>query len=174
MKTATAIRKAIADFDGRSPSPLSEASARFSEEPDYLNALLALAADPEPSISTGATWMLKTALETGAMLSEAQAATLLDKLERITHWQAQLHICQMAGFLTIPGDKVVWFRNWLLPLQHHDRPFLRAWALDALCGLPGAASQTSVRELLEKMAEDPAASVRARVRNLRKSFDGTR
>ena len=48
------------------------------------------------------------------------------------------------------------------------RPFLRAWALNALCHLQGSGAETAA--LLIRMEADAAASVRARVRNLRRVF----
>ena len=61
-------------------------------------------------------------------------------------------------------------RLWLSPLLNHQRPFLRTWALDGLCHLPNAGQEPEILQHLDAMENDPAASVRARARALRKMF----
>jgi hypothetical protein len=166
------LRAVLGGYDGRSPTMLSEAAAWFGGEPGYLDALVALAADGDRPVAEGATWMLKAALEQGRALNAAQTARLMDGLERISAWQAQLHLCQIAGRLGVSVEDAARFRAWLSPLLDAARPFLRAWALDALCRVQAAGPETD--GLLERMAGDPAGSVRARVRNLRAERAKTR
>jgi GNAT superfamily N-acetyltransferase len=113
-------------------------------------------------VSEAATWILKAELEAGARLDRAMTDGLIAGLDRLEAWQAKLHICQAVSHLDVPETARETLRSWLTPLLDAERPFLRAWALDALCHLPG----TRVDALLRHMAEDRSASVRARVRNL--------
>ncbi len=168
MSCGEDLRAAIDGYDGRSQSILSEAAARFGTAADYLDALVALAADQDGRVSDGATWMLKAALEDRRKLAAGQVMALVDRLDGLATWQARLHVCQIIGYLDIPIECAARLRDWLAPVLAHDRPFLRAWALDALCRLPDAENHGQREALLDRMAEDPAASVRARVRRLRK------
>jgi hypothetical protein len=86
----------------------------------------------------------------------------------VTAWQSQLHICQSISYVTVPADLSPDLERWLRPLLDAPRPFLRAWAVDAMCRVYGASRK--VTALLKKMETDDAASVRARVRNLSREF----
>ncbi|MEQ9813494.1 MAG: hypothetical protein RLO50_12015 [Azospirillaceae bacterium] len=163
MSLKNELYAALRQYDGRALTILSEAAARFGQRPGYLGALIDLAPNRVRFVSAGATWMLKAALEGGSRLTPPQTARLLGKLDGITAWQARLHVCQVSCRLDVPEEHQAAFRRWLTPLLAAERPFLRAWALDALCRLDATHCET----LLDRMAEDPAASVRARVRNLR-------
>lgn len=160
----TQLRSGLALYDGKSPEILVQAANHFGDCDDYVDALIAVSIDQECRIQEGAAWLLKAALESGHVLNAEQLNRLLSGLGRVCAWQAQLHICQSAAFLEIPPDAHHCIEDWLLPLLSARRPFLRAWALNALCKTNPDQSE----KYLDQMAGDPAASVRARVRNLRK------
>jgi ribosomal protein S18 acetylase RimI-like enzyme len=156
------LRERLTAYDGRSPTIASEAAAQCRDAPGFLDAVIGLASDDDRLVSEAATWILKDELEAGARLDRAMTDGLIAGLDRLEAWQAKLHICQAVGHLDVPETARETLRSWLTPLLDAERPFLRAWALDALCHLPG----TRVDALLRHMAEDRSASVRARVRNL--------
>lgn len=143
----------------------------MSGEPGYLDALIALSSESDSHVSSGATWLLKSALEQCATLSADQTAALCEALPELSGWQAQLHICQSLRLLSIGPTGAGEVAHWLEPLLAHDRPFLRAWALDALGSLAGDHPQYRARfaKALSDAAQDDAASVRARARNLAKT-----
>lgn len=160
-------------YDGRAVSMLGEIEADFGGEADYVNRLIALAAHQQAEVSSGATWLIKaalikSALERGQPLSAPQTRKLCAHIPDITAWQAQLHICQSAGYLTIAQEDAAAIARWLKPLLTHDRPFLRAWSVDALCRIAAHHSKyaPAAREAVAAAGEDPAASVRARARKL--------
>ncbi|MEM8697384.1 MAG: hypothetical protein AAGE05_15285 [Pseudomonadota bacterium] len=162
------LRAKIAAFDGRAVSILGEIEAAESDMAGYMDALITLAADDGPNIAAGATWLVKSALERGRRLSAAQVSALAARLDGIAAWDAQLHICQSIRHLEIDAAAADGFVGWLRPLTRHDRPFLRAWSLDALChvaAVSGAHAQAAQRSLAVALA-DSAASVRARARAL--------
>lgn len=161
-----AIRARLVNYDGRSPSILSETAVQFRGHAGFPDALVQLAGDPDRLVSEGATWILKSELEAGRRLDAQQTARLIEQRERITAWQAQLHLCQLVHHLDVPDARRDALRRWLERLLEAKRPFLRAWALYAICHLPGK----PVVPVLDRMEQDPAASVRARVRQLRKRF----
>jgi len=159
------LRERLAAYDGRSPTIPSEAAAQCRNAPGFLATVVQLVADDDRMVSEAATWILKAELEAGARLDRAMTDSLIDQLDMMEAWQAKLHICQAVGHLDVPETARETLRSWLTPLLDAERPFLRAWALDALCHLPG----TRADALLRRMAEDRSASVRARVRNLRRA-----
>lgn len=159
------LRERLAAYDGRSPTIPSEAAAQCRSAPGFLATVVQLVADEDQMVSEAATWILKNELEAGARLDRAMTDGLIAGLDRLEAWQAKLHICQGVSHLNVPKTARETLRSWLTPLLDAERPFLRAWALDALCHLPG----TRVDALLRRMAEDKSASVRARVRILQRA-----
>ncbi|MDJ0952003.1 MAG: hypothetical protein QNJ94_24085 [Alphaproteobacteria bacterium] len=162
------LRERLADYDGRATTLLTEAAAAFGGRPGYLDDLIALAGDAEQFVSDGSTWLIKHHLEKGRALSAAQTSALLAQAGRITGWTAMLHLCQSVRHLIIAEADADALVRWLRPLLAHDRPFLRAWSLDALCsvGEQWPRIATEARDALARASEDRAASVRARARNL--------
>lgn len=169
MANAENLREALTAYDGRSSAILSEISERYGGEKRFLSELIALAFDFEPAISEGATWILKAELEKGHVLSSQNVEQLTSRLSDVTAWQAQLHICQSIQYLVVPQELELQIELWLKSLLGAPRPFLRAWSVDALCRLRGGSSPKT-KILLDEMETDVAASVRARVCNLKREF----
>lgn len=167
-----ALRDDIAAFDGRATTILGEAEARFRARPDYAASLVALAGDAEPAVSSGATWLLKAHLEAGGALAPAETDALTASLRAIAAWDAQLHVCQSVRYLTLSARDAGRLARWLESLLAHERPFLRAWSLDALWRLASRHQRHRRRaeQAFEAAGEDPAASVKARARKLRKEM----
>ena len=165
-----ALRARLTAFDGRATTILGEAEARFRGRPGYLANLVSLAGDPEPAVSSGATWLIKAHLDAGGALPASEADALLSRLDTIVAWQAQLHLCQIARDLRFGAEQARCFADWLEPLLGHERSFLRAWSLDALCrlALRDEAYRPPAKRALQRAALDRAASVAARVRRLQK------
>jgi len=166
--TADILREKLSAYDGKATTFLGEAEKALSETNGYLDALIALSAEPEGHFSNAATWLIKSALEKGAALTEVQIETLIEALLRVTDWAAQLHICQSLRFLTVPEHAAESVADWLTGLLASKRPFLRAWSLDALGALAEVHKEyaQSFNAALHRAQCDEAASVRARARNL--------
>ncbi|QTD56744.1 hypothetical protein [Parasphingorhabdus cellanae] len=166
--SAAALLTRLQVYDGRAVSMLGEIEAEYGGEAAYLDAVIALAAHDQADVSSGATWLIKAALERGEVLSAAQSEALWDEIPAIRYWQAQLHICQSAAYLSFSADGAATMDRWLTPLLHHDRPFLRAWSVDALCRIAVQHPEygTAARDAARAAAKDSTASVRARVRQL--------
>lgn len=156
----------FAAYDGRSPTILSEISIRYRDRAGFLETLIELVGDKDRLISEGVTWVLKSELDNGRRLDDDLTSRLIAAVDTVTAWQAQLHICQVVAYLKVPERACLPLRQWLIQRLDADRPFLRAWALDGLCHLP----DVPVSSLLDRMADDPSASVRARVKNLRRQL----
>ena len=172
------------DYDGRDTKFLQTLADRYGASSDYADGLINCF-DAEPTtIADGATWLLLAWLRGGGSgdggsgdgdggdgeneLAAPQIDALLAKLPALTSWAAQLHICQSARLFPIDADQALVLAEWLRPLLAAKKPFVRAWSLDAflhVCSLlPSHAGEG--RMALEAGLNDPAASVRARARNL--------
>lgn len=127
------LRQELTEYDGRSPSILSEILVRRHGRPGFLPGLTELASDEEPSVSEGATWIIKALVEDGHTLTPGDIERLIEGLDKITAWQAQLHVCQFVCRISVPKEAALTLEQWLTALLDAPRPFLRAWAVDALC-----------------------------------------
>ena len=171
MALLAQIREQLAHYDGRSVSMLSELTARYRDNASYIDAIVSLSADAEDNISDGATHMIKIHVDGGGALSAKQTGALVKSCGAVTSWQAQLHICQVIARLTLSASQAAALAPWLKPLLSHRRPFLRAWALDALCAIAQANDKFKKQALdaLTAAENDKAASVRARARHISRS-----
>lgn len=160
-----ALEMALLAYDGATVSILSDARRAHGGSPNFLFDLVELCDHADPLVSDGATWILKADLAGGSRLGAALTARLVEALPGLPGWQGCLHVCQMVAKLDLTDGQRLVLCDWLRPLTEHDRPFLRAWATDAMCQLVDV-DEADI--LLSRMAMDPAASVRARVRALRR------
>ena len=119
----TTLRNALRSFDGKAVSILSEIRAELGGRETFVAELVSLAADYEGTVSDGATWLIKNLLDEGARLTPSQTEDLIGRLDAITTWQAQLHICQAVRHLDVPAQQAGAFADWLTPLLRSDRPF---------------------------------------------------
>lgn len=158
-------------FDGADTSYLSDLRAALGQEPWFVENLVGLCGSPNETIANGATWILKAELEGGAVVSPQDTARLVAVLPKLAGWQAMLHFCQFAERLPLRDAQALHVIEWAQGLAEHDRPFLRAWALHAIITLGHShnAPGDTLADALAKAERDPAASVRARARNLRKA-----
>ncbi|MDD9911047.1 MAG: hypothetical protein OXR62_15335 [Ahrensia sp.] len=159
----------LANFDGKSTTHLSQIAHEFHEQPRYVETLLAAMADERDEIQSGTTWLLKHALVKGHIAPDVVASELVRRVEVLTSWSAQLHICQCIAMIDFAPGEARSLGNWVQGFLAHDRPFLRAWSLDALVALAHRDPELEAAALaaVERAQTDPAASVRARARNLR-------
>ena len=166
------LRTALLAFDGKATSLLSEAAMQHRDTAGYLDDLITLIGDPEGHIGDGASWLLKARLEMDNRLSSTQVKSILDRLCMDLNWAAALHVLQSVQHLDPPPRIDTHVRNAIEHYTQHDRPFLRAWALDAFMRLFGANAEykTQIALLMDHAREDPAASVRARARKLSKEL----
>ncbi len=164
------LEEALKGFDGKATSMLSEIRAAFGDRAAFPSDLVQLAVHGAPQVSDGATWLIKDLLDDGVRLTRSQTEDLVGHLGAISSWQAQLHICQSVRHLETSAELTDACAAWLTPLLNCDRPFLRAWSMDALQHLASRNKDLDGRATaaLGAAAEDPAASVRARARNWQK------
>ncbi|WP_298334730.1 hypothetical protein [uncultured Erythrobacter sp.] len=163
-----ALLEKLSEYDGKATTFLGEAEAMFSGPDDYLDALVELVGEPNGNLANGASWLIKSAIEKGMVLSEEQTEALIAQLPAMTDWAAQLHICQFMRRLDVKAKRAHDVASWLTGFLGHNRPLLRAWSLDAF----GALAEThrefadAFNAALSRAQHDEAASVRARARHI--------
>jgi len=168
--TITQLENHLLDYDGHAVSILSEARIACRECANYFEDLIRLCFDPRPIISNGATWMLKAEFEDGEKLSAELTAQLIASLEKLQSWQSVLHICQAVEGFELTAAQANVFAKWGAQYADHSRPFVRAWSLHvrAVLGRQFETLQQDAERALTLAEKDPAASVKARARQLRK------
>lgn len=160
-------------YDGRAVSILSEAQMANRNAPGFPGELVRLCREPHGHIADGASWILKAELETGTRLSDRDTRDLLAGLGAAPSWQTQLHLCQSVEHLDLSPAQARCVFDWARGLQRHQRPFLRAWGLNAcvMMGLRFAELHEAALTALCDGETDTAASVKARARALRQRVD---
>lgn len=158
----------IAQWDRRSTQPLQEIYREQGSEPEFLSQLIALL--PSAECQSGASWLIKHALENGQSFSQAQTAELIRHVDDLEHWTAILHVLQCASHWLIPSRSRKRWETFVSAQLRHSKPFVRAWAYDSFCHLARQYPEyrTRCRDLLQNVSDQEAASVKARIRNLRK------
>ena len=167
------IRQELELFDGKHTDALERVLSSHRPTHSFIGSLITLAAVKEETIQTGATWLLKRLAENQVHFTQRTLIALFGSLQGLTHWLSKLHICQMLQYVDIPKDStdnIVWFleRNLM-----DENKFLRAWSYNGFYEL---AKQNEnylavAIDQLERGETDSAASVRARIRNIRKAVN---
>ena len=93
-------------------------------------------------------------------------------LESGGHWQARLHALQMLESLSVGEDEAEALWTLLLGQLQTDKKFIRAWAYHGLALLADGQPRYRKRAATRlRRTQGEAASVRARIRRLRKRYD---
>jgi len=162
----------LLEFDGKAISILSEAIAAHHDSADYLKQVIHFSTDKRPYVADGATWILKFEAENGLRVGSDRLIPLIANLEAIKSWPAQLHLCQAVDAFEFTEKQAEQFYHWAASMHNHERPFNRAWSLHAQVVIAAkfAKFRKSASLALVNSEADVAASVRARVRNLKKLY----
>lgn len=166
--TRANLERELAAWDGKSAAAIEAIHDRFTERRGFVAAAVDLARRTE--FEVGATWLLKRHLERGGRLTPAQTDGLLEHLDAFEAWEAQLHLLQSLGGLRIREAHVPMVERVARRGLTSRRPFVRAWSYSAFCELAEQYPRfvEDAERLLAQAAEDPAASVRARARQIEK------
>ncbi len=163
------IATCLLEWDGKHTDTLKSVHAEFSDEEDYTGSLAMLCGSENVRIGEAATWLVLHGCKSGLRFAPAETTKIVQSLDAERPWGHALQLCQAMKYLDISKGEAQRLLPALQSLACHKRPFVRAWAVDAAVVLGkrhgGKPEKTSVR-MLAKASEDPAASVRARVRNI--------
>jgi|RhiMetdeSRZDD1v2_1073273.scaffolds.fasta_scaffold215840_2 hypothetical protein len=167
------IREELESFDGKHTDVLDRILSKHRRTNSLIESLVLLMADQQSSVQTGATWLLKVLAENDAEFKSKHLIAIFGSLSELTHWLSKLHICQMLQYVSIPRESersVVWFLERNL---YDENKFLRAWAYNGFYELARQRNEyfDYAIEQLEHGETDKAASVKARIRNVRKAMN---
>ncbi len=165
---------ALSEFDGQRTAPLEAAAQRFVPSRELRDLLVRLSTDSDIKMQTAATWLLSRWISSGLVVTSSQVAKLMTAVDTPESWLSRLHLCQGFADVAVPdrarASASRYFRRWC----KDERPFVRAWAYAALARLalsaPDAMTNAKVLEFIVHGLDDPAASVRARVRRIMREW----
>lgn len=165
------ILEELGRFDGRHVEPLAALGVRLLARGAGTDELIEIAGSPEERLQTAASWVLKWLQENRVVYPAERVRALLRLLGRVDAWEARLHLLQMLDGLEIPSRAARTLRETLTIYTRDSSKFVRAWSYS---GLFVRANQhpryrREVLVLLDEASNDEAASVRARVRRIRRT-----
>lgn len=163
----------LQNFDGKLVEPLEDLAEELATGTDDVDQLLTVASSDDAKLQVAATWVLKRLVESDLALSQQQTREVLRLLKQVEHWEARLHLLQMLDKLAIPSRKAAGLFKRLKQLVGDENKLVRAWAYNGLfvLGDQQPRYRDEVVELLQEAEQDPAASVKARVRRICKQAE---
>ena len=161
-------RQELAAWDGKSTAALQSIYRRHGADEDFVATTLVLVADV--NLQRAATWLLKRHLKLGNPLPADECRSILGSLSRQQDWESKLHLLQCLPYLSIADEDRVGLEQFLDACVRSDKKFVRAWAYSGLGELALRFPQyrETVEGMLARAGASETASVRARIRNLRK------
>ena len=161
---------AIRNWDGKSADEISQVYAEFAGGKQFIESLVTYL--EKEDLQPGASWLLKASCQDGKELYEKHTTKLLSALPGLQSWGARLHCLQCLDYLAIPDACEQPLERFLRHQLAHDNTFVRAWAYNGYAVLSRKNSKfRKEAELLFDMAmRDEPASVKARIRQIQKSW----
>ncbi|MDM4015164.1 hypothetical protein [Roseiconus lacunae] len=162
----------LKEFDGKSTQSLERLDDRLDRNDATIEDLIAAAEEHDPKMQSGATWILKRWNDQQEPLIEGQITALAKLLKKVDHWEAKLHLLQLLSTHRLPAAVCRTLQKPLEALQRHENKFVRAWTYSVIAAT--AETRKSLREptcqLLDQAETTEAASVKARIRQIRKNY----
>ena len=164
----TDLTEELGAWDGRSSAALQSIYERHSVDGNFVATILAHVADL--NLQRAATWLLKRHLELGNPLSAPECHSILGSLSAQHDWESRLHLLQCLPYLSIADEDRAGLERFLEECVGSDRKFVRAWAYSGYNELALRFPQyrEAVDGMLARASASESASVRARIRNLRR------
>ena len=167
------IRDELEAYDGKHTDVLEGILSRHRSTSSFVGSLVPLVAEGDQKLQAAATWLLKTMAENDVQFRPDHLVALFGSLSDLTHWISKLHVCQMLQHVAIPDESatnVIWFLDRNL---WDENRFLRAWSYNGFYELARQHQKYMpyAMEQLERGETDKAASVKARIRTIRKAMN---
>ena len=170
--SASSLLEALGAFDGKRTDTLEAIADAYPATANHIQLLCELATSDYARLQSASTWLLKRILADGSTLMPAQTELVLAVLLRDSHWEARLHVLQMMAELSVPDTMLPKLWKALRQLMRDSNKFIRAWAHfgAAVIADQHAEYREEMLRILAQTGSDEAASVRARIRRIRKTF----
>ena len=161
------LEQDVRSWDGKSADVIGEFYERHHDSGVFAETLVTFIHDV--TLQKGATWLLKRYLDSGRRLTSTQTHSVFRCLRGLECWEARLHALQCLPSLTISGRNKKKVDKFLRECIDSENKFVRAWAYGGFHELAKqhVEYQEEVQQLLASASKTEAASVRARIRNLR-------
>jgi len=162
------IAQELADYDGKHVETLQELFHAYEPKAAVMRQCIRLSTSERWQSALGATWLMYHWLKNGASLTKKLIAEQAALLPDVTNKWAQMHITRCVPLIEIQQDQAAAFAQFLEGCCGNKMPFLRAWAMDSLYRLALRHDECMplARARMEAAQDDPAASVRARLRRI--------
>lgn len=162
------IESEIENWDGKSSRDIEEIYNFYYKSESFLSIIIQLL--EMEKLQCGASWLLKHYLEGGSPIDFKQAFNIFGKLNKLTRWEARLHVLQGLPYIPISIDRKVGVEYFLRNNLTCENKFVRAWTYNGFYELskqhPEYAQET--KQIFEMAMKDEAPSVKARIRNIEK------
>lgn len=165
------ILQELREFDGRHTNVLEDLASRYTPDARLLSALLKACESEDLRLQAGASWLLKRYLEQGATFTSKQSRRCCELIARVESWEPKIHLLQLLPRIRIGKGQEEALAEALRESVSHDNKLVRAWAYNGLFVLADQheAYREEVEETLLSVSDDEAASVKARIRNIKKA-----
>lgn len=162
------IRTHLLAFDGQDIDLLEALHQLFPVTKPLMVELVAMCADPEYHVQSGATWLLKRYMGAGQRLVPKQVGVLADSLGEIGDPLARQHVSQAIGSIAIAEEHGPKYAAFLLRCCEDESPDVRGWGLEGLYRLSLQHENLAGEfiDRLEAARADEAQAVKDRVRHL--------
>lgn len=136
--------------------------------PGFVDDVIAALGQLDPENAHRALWLLrKIAGEAG--LDAAAISRVMEYVDVSTHWLFRLTLCQLLAETKCPPALADEVFSFLKKSFGDRRVIVRAWALTAVLQLPRRREREGkIREMVRTAERDPAKSMQARLRRLKK------
>lgn len=162
------LAQELADYDGKHVETLQELLRAYEPKAAVMRQCIRLSTNERWQVALGATWLMYHWLKNGAALTKKLVAEQAELLPDVSNKWAQMHITRCVPLIEIHADQASAFAQFLERCCANQMPFLRAWGMDSLYRLALRHDECMplARAAMEAAQEDPAASVRARLRRI--------
>ena len=160
------IESEIREWDGKSADDIRAIHHRHGKSKNYVDQLVKLFQNSE--VRTGATWLLKAALESGHAISRNHISRVYMSLGKLDCWEQKLHVLQCIEFMPIESKHKNDLAGFLQRCLTDENKFVRAWAYSGYYYLAKQHQefQEAAAQFFEIALRDEAASIKARVRKV--------
>lgn len=137
----------------------------FRETPGFAHVLAMLLS--EQNYQRGASWLLKHHIDAGHAIAAEDAQTCYANVDKLTHWDTNLHILQTMHALPIDTAQKQAVHGFLHKNLTSDRTLVRAWAYTGFVVLASQYEDyhaEAVALLRQAKETETAGSIKVRIR----------
>jgi hypothetical protein len=160
---------ALRRWSDRPSDEMADLYQLLSDQPDFDHKLIS-ALDGDETIHRVVTWLMKHHLELKQEFDGDVVEKIFSSLDVLNNWEAKLHLLQCLPYIRIPATYRSETEAFVKSCLTEINKFVRAWAYNGMyelaCQFPDM--RPEAEKLFNDVADDEAASVKARIRNIQK------